>query len=79
MRAYREETMSGKPEKTGGAGEVDAGRRTFLKTAGIGGAAAAVAFVAAPQEAEAQQFPPPPTTRYQRTPHVERFYALNRL
>jgi hypothetical protein len=70
--------MSGKPRDATAGAEIDAGRRDFLKTAGLGGAAA-IAAAAAPHEAEAQQFPPPPTTRYQRTPHVERFYALNRL
>jgi hypothetical protein len=71
--------MNGKPQHPDGAGEVDVGRRAFLKAAGIGGAAAAVVVTAVPEAAEAQQFPPPPTTRYERTPHVERFYALNRL
>jgi hypothetical protein len=59
--------------------EVDAGRRDFLKTAGLAGAAAAAASAAATGAAEAQEFPPDEPVRYELTPHVERFYFLNRL
>ncbi len=60
-------------------GDVDQRRRGFLKGASVAGAAAAVATVVPAEQAEAQQFPPEPTTRYQLSPHVERYYFLNRL
>jgi hypothetical protein len=55
-------------------------RRAFLRGAALAGAGAAAATVVAPAEAEVQRFPPEPgDTVYRVTPHIERFYALNRL
>lgn len=60
--------------------DVDAGRRRFLLNAGLAAGAVTVATGTGANPAEAQQFPPEPgATRYQLTPHIERFYALNRL
>jgi len=57
------------------------GRRDFLKAAGLAGVGAAVAVPAvligeasAAESAEDQV-----KARYRRSPHVERFYSLNRL
>lgn len=58
--------------------EMDSTRRDFLKAAGVAGAAAA-AVAAVPDAAEAQEFPPDEPVKYELTPHVERFYSLNRL
>lgn len=60
-------------------GEVDRKRRDFLRAAGVTGAAAAAAVTVAPGEASAQEFPPDEPVRYELTPHIERFYFLNRL
>ena len=62
-----------------GDGVPDLGRRGFLKAAGIAGAGAVAATTAVPEQAEAQTFPPHDGPRYQLTPHIERFYFLNRL
>lgn len=60
--------------------DVDGGRRRFLLNAGLAAGAATLTASAGVAPAEAQQFPPEPgTTRYELTPHIERFYALNRL
>jgi hypothetical protein len=62
------------------ADAVDEGRRDFLRGAGLAGAGTVAVAVAGAAPAEAQQFPPEPgDTRYRLTPHIERFYALNRL
>lgn len=60
--------------------DADGGRRAFLKL-GLG-SAGAVAAVAAPSLVPAQDTEGPEEqvkVRYSLTPHVERFYALNRL
>lgn len=68
------------PESAPAAEALDEGRRGFLRTAGLAGAGAAAAAVSGASPAEAQRFPPEPgDTRYRLTPHIERFYALNRL
>ncbi|KAA0675946.1 twin-arginine translocation signal domain-containing protein [Roseomonas genomospecies 6] len=56
-------------------------RRSLLKGLGLGAAgavAAAATLRATPVEAEESQ-PERLKARYRDTPHVERFYALNRL
>lgn len=59
--------------------KVDAGRRGFLTAAGLAGAGTAVAAVSL-GTADAQESPEEQVqARYQATPHVERFYFLNRL
>jgi hypothetical protein len=83
MNNAREDVMDNRnrnPESAPAAEAVDEGRRGFLRTAGLAGAGAAAATVTGADPAEAQRFPPEPgTTRYRLTPHIERFYALNRL
>jgi hypothetical protein len=67
-------------ESTPAAKALDESRRGFLRSAGLASAGAAAAAVSGPSPAEAQKFPPEPgDTRYRLTPHIERFYALNRL
>lgn len=60
-------------------GKVDSGRRGFLTAAGLAGAGTAVVAVSlgAAEGAEAPE--EQVKGRYQVTPHVERFYFLNRL
>lgn len=60
---------------TDGAG---VGRRAFLTAAGLAGAGSVAAVALAP--AEATETPEEAVAgRYRATPHVERFYFLNRL
>ena len=55
----------------------DAGRRSLLKTVALAGIAAATI---PPDAAEGRESPEEQTkSRYRLTPHVERFYTLNRL
>ncbi|WP_181705768.1 twin-arginine translocation signal domain-containing protein [Chthonobacter rhizosphaerae] len=55
----------------------DPGRRAFLTGAGLAGAAAAAGGVVL---AEAREAPEEQVkTRYSETPHVKRFYDLNRI
>lgn len=68
-------------ERDGGRGDVaDGGRRRFLTAAGIAGAGAVAAGAATVVRAEVAESPEEQIQgRYERTPHVERFYFLNRL
>lgn len=64
----------------GPGGAVDGGRRRFLTAAGIAGAGAVAAGAATVVRAEVAESPEEQVRgRYERTPHVERFYFLNRL
>ncbi len=59
-------------------GAVDPGRRGFLTAAGLAGVGTAAAAVS-PGAADAAESPEDQIKgRYQVTPHVERFYFLNR-
>jgi hypothetical protein len=59
-------------------GDAGVGRRAFLTAAGLAGAGSVAALAVAP--AEATESPEEMVAgRYRETPHVERFYFLNRL
>jgi hypothetical protein len=69
------------PENEPEHGEgVDAGRRGFLKAAGAAGAGAAAVSAASLAEADVAEAPEEQLkSRYRLTPHIERYYFLNRL
>ncbi len=71
--------MKNRPaDKPATAGDTDVGRRAFLTAAGLAGAGSVAAVTLAP--AEATESPEEMVEgRYSVTPHVERFYFLNRL
>ena len=60
--------------------QVDPGRRRLIAVAGLAGAGAVAATAASMARAEvAESAEEQIKGRYERTPHVERFYFLNRL
>lgn len=64
--------------RTATSGDTGVGRRVFLTAAGLAGAGSVAAVTLAP--AEATESPEEMVEgRYSVTPHVERFYFLNRL
>ena len=73
--------MTGHPKsKPAPRDGVDARRRDLLTAAGLGGAGALAAAVVAPNAGEALEGAEEQIKgRYRLTPHVERFYFLNRL
>lgn len=72
------EDQTGRPGEA--PAEVDAGRRRLLTVAGLAGAGAVAVTAASVGGADgAESAEEQIKARYERTPHVERFYFLNRL
>jgi len=70
--------MKTHPADTPSRGGASVGRRAFLTAAGLAGAGS-MAAVALPQAEAAETPEEAVASRYRVTPHVERFYFLNRL
>ncbi len=72
--------MTKQTKRTDG-GRTDAGRRNFLRTAGIGAAAAAAAttVAGAPQAKAAENAETRKKARYRETDHVKKFYEICRM